>query len=180
LPLLKARFYNEVAPKTAMDRAEIVGVSVNFKTPAGEFKNCLKIEETTPLEPGNKEHKHYAPGIGLVQDGSLKLVKYGTGVAAADNAPAVAASAKKKAEDEEGEEEEEEINFADAPAAVQKALQREAGGAKIDKVDKMTKEGRTVYEADAKIDGKNYEIVVTAEGLLLSKKLDEDEEEDDK
>src|SRR4029077_13030559 len=50
LPLLKARFYNEVAPKKAMDRAEIVGVGVNFKTPAGDFKNCLKIEETTPLE----------------------------------------------------------------------------------------------------------------------------------
>lgn len=76
-PLLKARFYNEVAPGEAMDRAEIVSLSVTMKTPAGEFKNCLKIEETTPLEPGNREHKHYAPGVGLIQDGSLKLVKYG-------------------------------------------------------------------------------------------------------
>jgi len=76
-PLLKARFYNEVAPGEAMDRAEIVSLSETLKTPAGEFKNCLKIEETTPLEPGNREHKLYAPGVGLIQDGSLKLVKYG-------------------------------------------------------------------------------------------------------
>jgi len=47
------------------------------KTPAGEFKNCLKVEETTPLEPNTKEYKYYAPGVGLVREGDLKLVKYG-------------------------------------------------------------------------------------------------------
>jgi hypothetical protein len=253
LPLLKARFYNEVAPKVAMDRAEIVGVSVTFKSPAGEFKNCLKIEETTPLEPGENEHKHYAPGIGLVQDGSLKLVKYSGAQTAGDKTTVAASSAKaKKDEDDddddddevkinladapaavqktlqreafgaelkkvakeseegkttyeaevkidgheyvikvaadgtllekelEDEDEEVPIKFADAPAAVQKTLQREAAGAKIETVDKLSREGRTLYEADAKIDGKNYEIIVTAEGLLLSKELDEDDEEEAK
>jgi len=77
LVLLKARYYQEIAPEVAMDRAEIVSISSNVKTPAGEFKTCLKVEETTPLEPGTKGYKYYAPGIGLVQDGSLKLVKYG-------------------------------------------------------------------------------------------------------
>ena len=77
LPLVKARHYQEIAPGAAMDRAEIVSVSETVKTPAGEFKNCLKVEETTPLEPATKEYKYYAPGIGLVQEGSLKLVKYG-------------------------------------------------------------------------------------------------------
>jgi hypothetical protein len=75
--LLKARYYQEIAPEVAMDRAEIVSMSATVKSPAGEFKNCLKVEETTPLEPGTKEYKYYAPGIGLVQDGSLKLVSYG-------------------------------------------------------------------------------------------------------
>lgn len=77
LPLLKARYFQEVAPGVAMDRAEIVSLNETLKTPAGQFKNCLKVEETTPLEPGNKEYKYYAPKIGLVQDGSLKLVKSG-------------------------------------------------------------------------------------------------------
>jgi hypothetical protein len=54
-----------------------VSLGETVKTPAGEFKNCLKVEETTPLERGEKEFKFYARGIGLLQDGSLKLVKYG-------------------------------------------------------------------------------------------------------
>jgi hypothetical protein len=60
-----------------MDRAEIISLTETIRTPAGEFKNCLKIEETTPLEPGVREFKYYAPGVGIVQDGALKLVKYG-------------------------------------------------------------------------------------------------------
>jgi hypothetical protein len=74
---LKAKYYQEIAPKVAMDRAEIVSLNTTVNTPAGEFKNCLKMEETTPLEPGVKEYKYYASGVGLVQDGALKLVRYG-------------------------------------------------------------------------------------------------------
>jgi hypothetical protein len=77
LILLKARYYQEIAPQIAMDRAEIISMSEIVKTPAGVFKFCLKVEETTPLEPGLREYKYYASGVGLVQDGSLKLVKFG-------------------------------------------------------------------------------------------------------
>jgi len=77
LPLLKARYYQELAPGEAMDRAEIVSLSVSLKTPAGVFEHCLKTEETTPLEPGEREFKHYAPGVGLIQDGAMKLVSHG-------------------------------------------------------------------------------------------------------
>ena len=76
-PLAKARFYQEVAPGEAMDRCEIVSVTETVVTPAGTFKNCLKVEETTPLEPKTKEYKYFAPGVGLVQDGDLKLTKFG-------------------------------------------------------------------------------------------------------
>ena len=74
-PLVNARYYQEVAPKVAMDRATIVSVSETVKTPAGEFTNCLKVEETTPLQRFVTEYKYYAPGIGMVRDGSLRLVK---------------------------------------------------------------------------------------------------------
>ena len=37
----------------------------------------IDFEETTPLEPDNEDEKLYAPGVGLLQDGSLKLVRYG-------------------------------------------------------------------------------------------------------
>ena len=75
-PVLGQRFYQEFAPRVAMDRAEVVGLSGSLKTPAGNFNQVLKIIETTPLERGS-EAKYYASGVGLLQDGSLKLVKYG-------------------------------------------------------------------------------------------------------
>ena len=74
-PLLRSRYYQEVAPNIAMDRATIVSMSQTVKTPAGEFKNCLKVEETSPLSRFTTEYKYYAPGIGMVSDGTMKLVK---------------------------------------------------------------------------------------------------------
>ena len=76
-PKLRSRHYQEIAPKVAMDRAEIVSLTETVKTPAGTFKLCLKAAESTPLEPGVTEYKYYARGVGLVQDGSLKLVSHG-------------------------------------------------------------------------------------------------------
>jgi len=75
--VLGARYYQEIAPDVAMDRAEIAGLHETLKTPAGEFKDCLKVAETTPLEKGAKEYKLYAPGVGLIKDASLLLVGYG-------------------------------------------------------------------------------------------------------
>jgi hypothetical protein len=77
LPLIGARYYSEIAPRVAMDRVQIVSVGGRVTTPAGSFTDVVRIEETTPLEPGVREYKQFAPGIGLIQDGSLKLVKYG-------------------------------------------------------------------------------------------------------
>ncbi len=55
--LIGARYYQEVAPEVAMDRAEIVGMNETIDTPAGKFENCLKTEETNPLKPKEKEFK---------------------------------------------------------------------------------------------------------------------------
>ncbi|MEO7299625.1 MAG: hypothetical protein ABI042_13735 [Verrucomicrobiota bacterium] len=76
MPLLGARYYQEIAPKSAMDRAEVVSITESFKTPAGKFEKCLKTEETSALEKGT-EYKIYARGIGLINEGELKLKKHG-------------------------------------------------------------------------------------------------------
>jgi uncharacterized Fe-S cluster protein YjdI len=70
------KYYQEIAPDVAEDRAEIVSVNDALDTPAGTFSNVLKTEETNPLKPGEKEFKFYAPNIGLIQDETLKLVKH--------------------------------------------------------------------------------------------------------
>ena len=76
-PLVGSRYMNEVAPGVALDRSEIVGVKETIETIAGTFKNCVKIQETTTLEPESKDYKIYAPGIGLVNDSNFELVKHG-------------------------------------------------------------------------------------------------------
>ncbi len=75
-PEVGLKYYQEVAPGVAEDRAEIISLNEVLDTPAGKFENVLKVEETTPLEPGVREYKFHAPGIGLIQDEDLKLVKY--------------------------------------------------------------------------------------------------------
>jgi hypothetical protein len=76
-PTVGQKAYQEITPKKAMDRFEVVSIDEKVKTPAGTFEKCLKTRETTPLEPKEKEHKLYAPGVGLLTDGQMKLVKYG-------------------------------------------------------------------------------------------------------
>lgn len=73
-PKVGDRFYQELAPKVAMDRCEIVAIEAEFKTPAGTFKNCLRGKDTSPLEKG-ASHKVYAPVIGLIKDGGVVLTK---------------------------------------------------------------------------------------------------------
>ncbi len=75
--LLGSRYFQEVAPGVAMDRAEHMSLSAEVDTPAGNFQNCLKVKETTPLEPNVEEFKFYAKEVGLIKDGPLKLTSYG-------------------------------------------------------------------------------------------------------
>ncbi|HEV8386330.1 MAG TPA: hypothetical protein VGQ03_01785 [Nitrososphaera sp.] len=75
-PTVGMKYYQEIAPGVAEDRAEVLSLDEVLNVPAGNFEKVLKVEETTPLESGEKEYKYYAPGIGLLQDEDLKLTKY--------------------------------------------------------------------------------------------------------
>jgi uncharacterized membrane protein YkoI len=75
------------------------------------------------------------------------------------------------------EENEVKLRPDEVPAAARAALEREAGGATINTVDKEMSGGKTVYETDVMMNGKNWEIKVDENGKLLSKKLDPEEHE---
>jgi hypothetical protein len=75
--LLGARYYQEIAPSVALDRAEIIDTGQVVQTPLGDFSDTLITRETTALEPDVAELKYYAAGIGLVQEEDLKLEHYG-------------------------------------------------------------------------------------------------------
>ncbi len=76
-PVVGMRYYMEVAPQSAMDRAEIFETNATIKTAAGTFDDCLVVTESSPLEPDDESYKRYAPGIGMIFDDGLELLKYG-------------------------------------------------------------------------------------------------------
>lgn len=77
LPLLRARFYQEMATGTAMDRAEILAVRDTLPGPVGILRGLLRMAVSSPLEPGVVRPQYYGRGIGLVRDGSRHLVSNG-------------------------------------------------------------------------------------------------------
>ncbi|MHC4517905.1 MAG: PepSY domain-containing protein [Planctomycetota bacterium] len=149
--LLGARHYQEIAPN-AMDRAEIVADNVTLTTPAGVFANCLRVEETSGLDPDEKCYKTYAPGIGLIQDEDLLLTSY----------RAV---------------EEEKVSLRDLPRAVRKVLKQQAAGGRIVEIEREIVAGTVVYEAEVVRDGKKCDVLVSAAGEYLG--TDQEDEEDD-
>lgn len=72
--VLGARYYQEVAPEVALDRAEHIEMGLEVETPADTFFNCVKILEKTPLEANSKDIKIYAPGAGLIVDAVTERV----------------------------------------------------------------------------------------------------------
>lgn len=108
--LLGARHYQEMAPN-AMDRAEVIADDVTMTTPAGTFKNCIRVKETSPLEPGAICYKTYAPGIGLIQDEDLLLTAYSKGA-------------------------ETTVALKDLPKGAAKRLKKRAGRGKVSKIEK--------------------------------------------
>lgn len=75
--LLGSRYYQELAPGVALDRAEHVEMGIELETEAGTFKKCVRVIETTPLEPDNVSEKIYCPGIGLAVDNDAELIEVG-------------------------------------------------------------------------------------------------------
>ena len=60
------RYRQEYYEGKAEDRAEVLSVTERVEVPGDTFEDCLKTEDTTPLEPDAVEHKYYAKGVGPV------------------------------------------------------------------------------------------------------------------
>jgi hypothetical protein len=75
--LLGSRYYQEIAPDVALDKAELVSMNQTVSVPAGKFSGVIQMNETSDLEPGIEEVNLHAPGIGQVIDNELVLVKRG-------------------------------------------------------------------------------------------------------
>jgi len=70
-PQVGAIYYQEYYKGQAEDVDEVLSLNETVTVPYGTFQGCLKIEDTTPQEPGQREHKYYCPGIGQVLEENL-------------------------------------------------------------------------------------------------------------
>jgi hypothetical protein len=61
-------YRQEYLPGEAEDMARVIGVTEQLTVPFGSYLEVLVTREWSPLEPGVAEHKHYAPGIGLIRE----------------------------------------------------------------------------------------------------------------
>ena len=65
-PAIGDFYRQEFSLGNAEDFAETLSLTESVTVVAGSFSNCLKSQETTPLETDLLEHKFYAPGVGNV------------------------------------------------------------------------------------------------------------------
>ena len=77
------------------------------------------------------------------------------------------------------EENEETIQMSSLPEAAQKTIKDKAGSNEIEKIEKKTEEGKTVYEAVVNKSGKEWSIEVDANGKFL-KQYEESKEKEEK
>lgn len=77
--LLGARYYQEVAPDVALDRAEhtAMGIELEFEVEGLDdgLSDCVEVTETTPLDKHEESIKIYCPGVGLAVDDDLELIE---------------------------------------------------------------------------------------------------------
>jgi uncharacterized membrane protein YkoI len=77
--------------------------------------------------------------------------------------------------DDEGDEEEEQvIPLEDIPAVVLEAAKQACPGLVPDSAELDTSSGETVYDVHGLVDGKTWEVEVSAAGMVLGSELDDD------
>lgn len=85
-----------------------------------------------------------------------------------------------------GDQREERVTLDQVPPAVKATILKESTGGKITEIERETRNGQTVYEAEFLLNGREIEILLAADGTLLGRKVeigdkdkDEDEDEDE-
>jgi hypothetical protein len=147
------RYYEEIAPGEALDRAEIERSDEMVETTAGKFSDCLKAIETSPLNPGEKGVKRYAPGIGLIQDDDLRLVRYGHAQAGTVELPNGAPGGSEPFS-------EVEIGLEELPPALAMKIRQLYPTGRIHEVKREIHPGvRVVYAVEVFVGAKQYDVV---------------------
>jgi hypothetical protein len=65
-PVIGQTYRQEFSAGIAEDFAKVVSLKQAVSVPIGDFEGCVETMEWTPLEPGQRAHKYYCAGVGLV------------------------------------------------------------------------------------------------------------------
>lgn len=71
-PRVGERHRQEHYPGHAEDHFEVVALDARVTVPFGSFAHALRTREWTPLEPGVRDAKYYARGIGEVSERTVR------------------------------------------------------------------------------------------------------------
>ena len=62
------RYRQEYRRGVAEDMGRVVALHESVTVPNGTYRDCLRTEDTTPLEPKVHEQKYYCRGVGVVKE----------------------------------------------------------------------------------------------------------------
>lgn len=65
-------YRQEYLPGVAEDMARVLSVSEALTVPYGSYVEVVVTRDWSPLEAGVADHKHYAPGIGLIREEAVE------------------------------------------------------------------------------------------------------------
>jgi hypothetical protein len=69
-------YRQEYLPGEAEDTARVLTATGELRVPFGSFVEVVVTRDWSPLEPGVAEHKHYAPGVGLIREEAVEGESY--------------------------------------------------------------------------------------------------------
>lgn len=82
-------------------------------------------------------------------------------------------------DDDDDGEDEQKVSLDQVPEAVKATILAEAKGATVKEIERETKNGQTVYEAEWVENGQEVEIKVASDGTLVKREVDQDDDADD-
>jgi hypothetical protein len=65
-------YRQEYLPGQAEDMARVISVTEALTVPNGSYVEVVVTRDWSPLEPGVADHKHYAPGIGMIREEAVE------------------------------------------------------------------------------------------------------------
>ena len=68
----RAAYRQEYRPGEAEDMARVLGVAEQLTVPYGSYEAVVVTRDWSPLDPGVADHKHYAPGVGMIREEAVE------------------------------------------------------------------------------------------------------------